>query len=311
MKYLITGGAGFIGSHLSEQLLATGHTITCVDNFLTGSRKNIAHLLKNSSFRLVEADCSKPLAQLDPHEVIIHLASPASPPKYQKYPIETLLVNSIGTYELLKLAHWWQARFMFASTSEVYGDPLEHPQKETYWGNVNPAGPRSCYDEGKRVGEAFVYTYCTKFNLDTRVIRIFNTYGPRMDIDDGRVVTNFIAQILRKQPLTIYGDGSQSRSFCYVSDLVAGIIKVVESEKAKGETINLGNPTEHTISEFAKIIKELAHYEGELVNSKLPEDDPKLRRPDITKAQNLLGWQPQITLTEGLKKTLAFFQNPA
>jgi len=311
MKFLITGGAGFIGSHLCDQLLEMGHGVTCVDNFLTGSRKNIAHLVNNPNFRLVEADCSKPLTQFSPHEVIIHLASPASPPKYQQYPIETLLVNSIGTYELLKLAYIWQARFVFASTSEVYGDPLEHPQKETYWGNVNPAGARSCYDEGKRVGEAFVYTYRTKFNLDTRVIRIFNTYGPRMDIDDGRVVTNFISQIIRKQPLTIYGDGSQSRSFCYVSDLVAGIIKVVESENAKGETINLGNPTEHTISEFAKIIKELAHYEGELVNSKLPEDDPKLRRPDIAKAQSLLDWQPQVSLTEGLQKTLIYFQNAA
>ena len=311
MKFLITGGAGFIGSHLCDQLLEAGHTITCVDNFLTGSRKNIAHLVSNPSFRLVEADCSKPLTQLDPHEIIIHLASPASPPKYQKYPIETLLVNSIGTYELLKLAHLWQARFVFASTSEVYGDPLEHPQKETYWGNVNPSGPRSCYDEGKRCGEAFCYTYLKKYGVDVRVIRIFNTYGPRMDIDDGRVVTNFIGQTIRKQPLTIYGDGSQTRSFCFISDLVAGIVAVVESEKARGEIINLGNPTEHTIAEFAQIIKDLAHYEGELLNSELPEDDPKLRRPDIGKAQTLLGWESRVTLTEGLKKTLAYFQSLA
>lgn len=308
MRYLVTGGAGFIGSHLCDRLIAEGHKVICVDNLLTGSKKNITHLLKNSSFTFLEHDCSQPLPDDLDVNTIYHLASPASPPKYQQFAVETLLVNTAGTYYLLEKAKRWRAKFVFASTSEVYGDPKVHPQKETYWGHVNPTGIRACYDEGKRVGEAFVMTYLRKFALDTRIIRIFNTYGPRMDIDDGRVVTNFIKQILEKKPLTIYGQGTQTRSFCYISDLVEGMMLFTENATCRGEIINLGNPQEQTILEFAQVLKELTGYQGDFVYRKLPIDDPQRRQPDITKARQLLGWEPNVMLNEGLELTLEYFK---
>lgn len=244
MKCLVTGGAGFIGSHLCDWLVAEGNDVICVDNLLTGNKRNITQLLTHPRFRFIQADCSKPLTEVTSADVIYHLASPASPPKYQKYFLETMLVNTYGTYLLLEQARKWKAKFLFASTSEAYGDPLIHPQPETYWGNVNPNGVRSCYDESKRMGEAFVMSYVRNFNMDARIVRLFNTYGPRMDIDDGRVVTNFIKQILRRLPLTVHGKGTQTRSFCYISDMVEGIVKVAQSEVARGEVINLGNTEE-------------------------------------------------------------------
>ena len=308
MKCLVTGGAGFIGSHLCDRLLADGHSVVCVDNLITGSKDNVSHLLTHPQFSFLEADVSLPLPDSVRAQLIFHFASPASPPKYQRFPIETLLVNSIGTYHLLEKAKSWQARFVYASTSEVYGDPKEHPQRETYWGNVNPIGPRSCYDESKRVGESFVSTYTRTFHLDGRIVRIFNTYGPRMDIDDGRIVTNFIKQILSRTPLTIQGDGSQTRSFCYISDLIEGIMSVFTTPAAQGEVINLGNPEEKTILELLDLIKKVSHYSGETVFLPLPEDDPLRRKPDITKAQNLLHWEAKVGLEEGLTKTLEYFK---
>lgn len=237
-----------------------------------------------------------------------HLASPASPPKYQQFALETLLVNTIGTYYLLERARQAKARFIYASTSEIYGDPLEHPQTEDYWGNVNPVGPRACYDESKRAGETFVSTYVYKMHLDCRIMRIFNTYGPRMDIDDGRVVTNFIKQILEKQPLEIYGDGNQTRSFCYVSDLVEAIYHIAFSDKAKGEIFNIGNPDEYTINQLAQLLMKQANYSGPLTTKPLPQDDPKRRKPDISKMKRFFGWEPKINIEAGLKKTLEYFQ---
>ena len=307
MKCLVTGGAGFIGSHLCDRLITEGHEVVCVDNLITGNKDNISQLISNAHFEFLESDCTQNLDTSFKAEAIFHLASPASPPKYQQYPIETLLVNTLGTKQLLDLARQWGARMLFASTSEVYGDPLEHPQKETYWGNVNPNGPRSCYDEGKRAGEAFVASYVRKFGVDCRVVRIFNTFGPRMDIDDGRVVTNFIKQILTQQALTIYGDGLQTRSFCYVSDLVSGLIAALQIG-IKGEVYNLGNPEEKSILEFAQFIKEITNYHGEFVHVDLPQDDPQMRQPDITKAKTTLKWEPQVSLTEGLQKTIAYFK---
>ncbi len=308
MKCLVTGGAGFIGSFLCDRLLAEGHDVICVDNLITGRKKNIEHLLKHASFRFIEHDVSLPLPDEISANAIFHFASPASPPKYQQFPVETLLVNSQGTYLLLEKARKWQAKFIFASTSEVYGDPLEHPQKETYWGHVNPTGPRSCYDESKRVGEAFVTTFIRKYDIDARIARIFNTYGPRMDIDDGRIVTNFIKQILSQAPLTIHGDGTQTRSFCFISDLIEGIYALFNSPRARGEIVNLGNPNEQTVLEFAKTIKKITGYNGSFIYLPLPQDDPQRRKPDITKASQLLSWQPKVTLEEGLKKTLDYFQ---
>lgn len=308
MKSLVTGGAGFIGSHLCDRLLTEGHDVVCADNLITGSKKNIAHLFKNPHFTFVEHDCIQPLSRQKELKAIFHFASPASPPKYQQYPIETLLVNTAGTYNLLELARAQHAVFIFASTSEAYGDPEEHPQKETYVGHVNPVGARACYDEAKRAGEAFVSSYVRKFGLDGRIIRIFNTYGPRMDIDDGRVVTNFIKQILTRQPLTINGEGTQTRSFCYIDDLVTGIVAVFNTVALKGEVVNLGNPEEMTIVELANILKSMTQYTGELKYQNLPSDDPARRRPDITKAKQLLNWQPTISLEEGLRKTLEHFK---
>ncbi len=307
MKCLVAGGAGFIGSHLCEKLLQLGHDVICVDNLITSTEKNIVHLQANPHFRFVKHDITKLLPADITADIIFHLASPASPPKYAKYAIETLLVNTYGTYLLLEKSVSWPARFIFASTSEVYGDPLEHPQKETYWGNVNPVGERSCYDESKRAGEAMVMSYFRNKKVDVTILRIFNTFGPRMDLEDGRVVTNFIKQIKSQQPLTLYGDGSQTRSFCYISDMIEGIVRVLQTKNLSGQIINLGNPEEITVSDLAKRLMKLADYSGKISYTDLPPDDPVRRKPDISQAQRLLNWQPQISLDEGLKKTLAYY----
>ncbi|RJR29532.1 SDR family oxidoreductase [Candidatus Microgenomates bacterium] len=309
MKCLVTGGAGFIGSHLCDSLLAAGHSVVALDSLITGSRENVSHLAGNPHFQFMEHNVVEDLPDsIGPIQAIFHFASPASPPKYQAYPLDTLLANTVGTHKLLMKAKDWGAIFLYASTSEVYGNPLEHPQKETYWGNVNPNGPRSCYDEAKRCGEAWVATYVRNYNLDARIVRIFNTYGPRMDIDDGRVITNFIKQILRQEPLTIYGSGDQTRSFCFVTDLVEGIMALFSHPKMKGEVVNLGTSEEKTVKQIASMLSKIARYKGELVYKPLPEDDPVRRKPDLTKAKKMLGFKPQVALTQGLTKTLSYFK---
>jgi len=312
MNILITGGAGFIGSHLCRTLLDKGYRVICVDNLLTGSKQNISELLDNDRFTFIKHDITidfqKIVPQLGSVNQIYHLASPASPVAYQKYPIETIHVNTLGTYFLLKLAYAVGAKFLFTSTSEVYGDPLEHPQKETYKGNVNSFGARSCYDESKRCGEAYVYTFATKFNVDTRIVRIFNTYGPRMEKNDGRVISNFVNQAIGNQPITIQGEGNQTRSFCYVSDMVEGIIRAMEAENTKSEVINLGNTDERTVNEIADLIIKLSGSTSKKSYKELPSDDPARRQPDITKAKTLLGWEPKVQLDEGLKKTITYFK---
>lgn len=314
VKCLIAGGAGFIGSHLCEAILTKDLEVICLDNFITGKRENIEILTNNPSFHLIEGDITKPLDKtiqslISGVQFVYHLASPASPFQYQKYPTETLLANSLGTSNLLEIAKANGAKFLYASSSEVYGNPQQHPQRESYWGNVNPIGVRSCYDEGKRFGEAMVVAYIRKDDLDARIVRIFNTYGPRMDKDDGRVVSNFTVQAIAGMPITVYGDGSQTRSFCYVDDLVRGLIVLMENEKARGEVFNLGNPEEHTILEFAQMIKELTGSVSEIKFTDLPEDDPTRRQPDITRAKQILDWTPKVSLKEGLKKTIAYFRS--
>ncbi len=308
---LVTGGAGFIGSHLCDRLLAQGYSVICVDNFLTGRKENLADALKNPQFRLIEHDVIQPLTkqQIDNVTHIFHLASPASVIDYQKYPEETAIVNSTGTRNMLDLARQTGAKFLFASTSEVYGDPKEHPQKETYWGNVNPVGTRACYDESKRFGEMMTMLYIRRDGLDGRIIRIFNTYGPRMRPDDGRVISNFINQAIKKEPITVYGDGTQTRSFCYVSDLVEGIMGAMFTGDTRGEVINLGNPEEYRMIDLAKKIKDMTGTTSEVVFKQLPPDDPEVRRPDITKAKTLLLWQPKVSVTEGLRKTIAYYRS--
>lgn len=313
---VVAGGAGFIGSNLCEILLQTGYSVICVDNLLTGSRKNISELEKNNRFEFIEHDITQELPQdllTAEINIIYHLASPASPNKksprsYINYPVESLLVNSLGTFNLLELAKTKMAKFLFASSSEVYGDPTESPQKESYRGNVNPNGERSVYDEAKRFGEAMTFAYIRKQNVDARVIRIFNTYGPKMQPDDGRVVSNFIAQALQGKPITVYGDGKQTRSFCFISDMIKAIILTMESDKTKGEVINLGNPDEREILEIATIVKEMTGSSSDIQFEDLPEDDPKRRLPDISKAKNLLGWSPAISLKAGLEKTIEYFK---
>lgn len=309
MKCLVTGGAGFIGSHLCEQLLLDNHEVIAIDNEVTGSFKNIAHLVKNKNFQYIKHDCTRPLSDTLKSDAIFHFASPASPPKYIKIPIETLLVNTFGTYLLLEKAKDWSAQFIFASTSEIYGDPRQHPQKESYWGNVNPNGSRSCYDEAKRAGEAFVMSFVRKYKIRAQIIRIFNTYGPRMDINDGRVITNFINQIQNDSDLTIQGDGNQTRSFCYISDLIEGIIKVFNAQLSPGTVLNLGNTKEYKIIEIADELIKLAGYPRKYTFINLPEDDPQRRKPDITQAKKLIGWEPKISLQDGLVKTLAYFKS--
>jgi dTDP-glucose 4,6-dehydratase len=306
VRTLITGGAGFIGSHLCERFLARGDEVVCVDNLITGSLGNVEHLRGNDRFSFIRHDISHPLEIDGPIDNVLHFASPASPVDYLQYPIQTLKVGSLGTHNTLGLAKLKEARYLVASTSEVYGDPEVHPQREDYWGHVNSVGVRGVYDEAKRFSEAMVMAYHRYHGVNTRIIRIFNTYGPRMRLDDGRVLPNFMGQALRGEPLTVYGDGSQTRSFCYVDDLVDGIEKLLFTDFH--EPVNLGNPAEITILEFAKEILALSGSNSRIEYRPLPQDDPKLRRPDITRARTLLGWQPRIDRHEGLKRTLAYFQ---
>jgi UDP-glucuronate decarboxylase len=302
---LVAGAAGFIGSHLCDRLLADGHHVTGVDNLVTGRLCNIEHLRAEPRFDFIEHDIVEPLSlQVDQ---IYHLASPASPVGYMQHPIETHLTNSIGTYNLLRLAHDVKARLLFASTSEAYGDPLEHPQRETYHGNVNPVGPRSCYDESKRFGESITMEFVRHFGLDARIIRIFNTYGPRNDPKDGRMIPNFIMRTLVGEPLVIFGDGSQTRAICYVSDLVTGIVLAMETPNTTGEVINLGNPDERSVEEIGRLISELCGSESSVQFEPARPDDPVRRCPDITKAKSLLNWEPNVTAREGLQRTIEYF----
>jgi len=319
MKHVfITGGAGFIGSHLARRLVARGERVIVLDNFLTGNRNNVSDLLLNPHFTLIDFDVTHVFDPksygIDHIDAIYHLASPASPNKQSKrsyiaFPIETLLVNSIGTYHMLRLAREYNAKFLDASTSEVYGDPEVSPQPETYFGNVNPIGVRSVYDEGKRFGEAMTMAFYRTYSANVRIVRIFNTYGPQMMPDDGRVVSNFIVQALKGENMTVYGDGSQTRSFCFVSDMVEGLVRAMENEETEGNVFNLGNPDERTILEVATIVKELTGSESEIGCEPLPEDDPKKRKPDITEAKEKLGWEPQVSFEEGLKKTIEYFKS--
>ncbi len=306
---VITGGAGFIGSHLCEALLEIGHKVFCVDNLLTGSEKNTEALKANPDFTFIKWDVTNDMPVIPAVDYVFHLASPASVPDYQKYDEETALVNSIGTRNLLKFTKAYKAKFLFTSTSEVYGDPKEHPQKETYWGNVNPNGVRACYDESKRFGEMITMLYIRNRGVDGRIARIFNTYGPKMRKDDGRVISNLINQALEGKPLTIYGEGKQTRSFCYVSDQVAGLVAMMFGSNTTGEVVNIGNPEEYTMIDLANKIKTMTASKSEIVYAELPTDDPTQRRPDITKAQTLLGWKPLVSVDEGLKKTIEYYKN--
>lgn len=306
MRVLITGGAGFLGSHLCDRFLSHGHQVIAMDNLITGSTANIEHLAANDNFRFIKQDVTEYLYVEGPLDVVLHFASPASPNDYMEYPIQTLKVGALGTHKSLGLARAKGARYLLASTSEVYGDPLEHPQSEGYWGNVNPIGPRGVYDEAKRFAEALTMAYHRYHGLDTRIARIFNTYGPRMRLDDGRVVPNFLGQALRGEPLTIYGDGTQTRSFCYVSDMIEGIEKLLFSHEA--EPVNLGNPEEMSILELAHLINEMTDNKAGVVFRALPPDDPHVRRPDTTRARRALDWGPKIGLEEGLKLTISWFR---
>ena len=303
---VVTGGAGFLGSHLCERLLAEGHRVVCVDNLVTGRRENIAHLEEDSRFRFLEHDVSRPFSLDEKVDRILHFASPASPIDYLELPIQTLKVGSLGTHNTLGLARAHGARYLLASTSEVYGDPLVHPQPETYWGNVNPVGPRGVYDEAKRFAEAMVMAYHRVHGLDTRIVRIFNTYGPRMRLRDGRVVPAFMQQALLGEPMTVFGDGSQTRSFCYVSDLVEGIYSLLESDLH--DPCNIGNPHEMTVLQFAERIREATGSSSQIAYRDLPVDDPKTRQPDITLARQRLGWEPVVSLEEGLDRTVEYFR---
>jgi UDP-glucuronate decarboxylase len=305
-RVVVTGGAGFIGSHLCGALLNQGHEVLCVDNFYTGNKRNILPLLSNHFFEVVRHDITFPL-YLEADE-IYNLACPASPIHYQRDPVQTTKVNVHGAINMLGLAKRLGARILQASTSEVYGDPHQHPQSETYWGNVNPVGLRSCYDEGKRCAETLFFDYHRQHRLPIKVARIFNTYGPNMQPNDGRVVSNFILQALRKEPITIYGDGSQTRSFCYVDDLVQGLLLMMGSPKTVTGPVNLGNPIETTIMELARLIVELSNSPSDIIFKPLPSDDPQRRKPDIHKAQEILGWSPQAELTDGLERTIAYFE---
>jgi len=305
MRIIVTGGAGFIGSHLCRALLDQKHEVICIDNLYTGSKKNIQTLLKNPKFQFVQQDIVEPFDETA--DQIYNLACPASPIQYQKDPVYTFKTSVIGTHTMLELAHSCKARFLQASTSEVYGDPAQHPQKESYWGNVNPIGIRSCYDEGKRAAETLCMDFHRQYKVDLRIARIFNTYGPNMAPDDGRVVSNFIVQALQNKPITVYGDGSQTRSFCYVSDLINGLIKLMNSNVMG--PVNLGNPDEFTINELAKEVIKITKSKSKIVYKPLPEDDPKQRKPDITLAKAKLGWVPKVPLKEGLKYTIEYFKS--
>jgi len=305
-RALITGGAGFLGSHLCDLFLSRGHEVICVDNFLTGSPQNIKHLFGREGFSFIKHDVTNYLFVEGKVDYVLHFASPASPIDYLEKPIQTLKVGSLGSHITLGVAKEKGARFLIASTSEVYGDPLIHPQKEDYWGNVNPVGPRGVYDEAKRFAEAMTMAYHRFHGVETRIVRIFNTYGERMRVNDGRVVPAFISQALRNEPLTVFGDGSQTRSFCYVSDLIEGIYRLLMSNESN--PTNIGNPNEMTVLQFAQEIKRLTGTSAPIEFRPLPEDDPKIRRPDITKARSLLQWEPVVPLEEGLKRTIEYFR---
>jgi len=307
MQTVITGGAGFVGSHLCERFLAEGHDVICVDNLITGALANIDHLRGNPRFRFLYHNISDPLLLDGAIDNVLHFASPASPVDYLRHPIATLKVGSLGTHNTLGLAKLKKARYLLASTSEVYGDPEQHPQREEYWGHVNPIGVRGVYDEAKRFAEAMTMAYHRSHGVNTHICRIFNTYGERMRLDDGRVLPNFMGQALRGEPLTVYGDGSQTRSFCYVSDLVEGIYRLLFVDFH--EPVNLGNPNEVTIQEFAEEIIALTGSKGSVICKPLPQDDPKVRRPDITRARQLLGWEPKVDRHEGLRRTLEHFRH--
>ena len=306
MRVLITGAAGFLGSHLCDRFLADGHSVVGLDNFITGNPENIAHLMGETTFEFIQHNISTFTYVAGPLDGVLHFASPASPVDYLEYPIATLKVGALGTHNALGLAKAKGARFFLASTSEVYGDPKVHPQPESYWGNVNPIGPRGVYDEAKRYAEAMTMAYHRYHGMDTRIVRIFNTYGPRMRPRDGRVVSNFIVQALTEQPLTIYGDGSQTRSFCYVSDEVEGIYRLFM--RGDNEPTNIGNPNEFTVAELAELVIELTGTTSKVENRELPVDDPKVRQPDISKARTKLGWEPQVSLREGVSRTIEYFR---
>jgi dTDP-glucose 4,6-dehydratase len=307
MRTLITGGAGFVGSHLCERFLKEGHQVLCVDNTITGSIGNIEHLRGNTEFEFRRHDISHPLEVDGPVDNILHFASPASPVDYLRHPIHTLKVGSLGTHNTLGLAKLKKSHYLLASTSEVYGDPELHPQREDYWGHVNPIGVRGVYDEAKRFAEAMTMAYYRSHHVNTHIVRIFNTYGERMRLDDGRVVPNLMGQALRGEPMTVYGDGSQTRSFCYVADLVEGIYRLLTTDFH--EPVNIGNPNEVSILDFAKEIQELSGTASQIVFKPLPQDDPKVRRPDITRARQLLGWEPRVERREGMRRTLEYFRN--
>jgi dTDP-glucose 4,6-dehydratase len=305
-RALITGGAGFLGSHLCELFLSRGHEVICMDNFITGSPDNIKHLFGTDGFSFIKQDVTQYIHIDGPLDYVLHFASPASPIDYLEKPIQTLKVGSLGTHKTLGVAKDKGARYLLASTSETYGDPLVHPQREDYWGNVNPVGPRGVYDEAKRFAEAMTMAYHRFHGVETRIVRIFNTYGERMRVNDGRVVPAFIAQALRNEPLTVFGDGSQTRSFCYVSDLIEGIYRLLMSDDA--QPTNIGNPAEMTVLQFAEEIKRLTGTSAPIEFRPLPEDDPKIRRPDITKARTLLRWEPVVPLEDGLARTIDYFR---
>jgi len=306
MRIVVSGAAGFVGSHFCDRLLAEGHTVVALDNYLTGRPRNLEHLGREPRFQFVEQDITLPFSIDGDVDAVANMASPASPKDYLEFPVETLDVGSIGTRRMLDLAREKNARFLLTSTSECYGDPLVHPQVETYWGNVNPVGPRSCYDESKRFAEAMTMAYHRKHGVRTTIARIFNTYGPRMKLDDGRVVPAFMDQALRGEPMTVFGDGKQTRSFCYVSDLVDGLYRLMMSDERY--PVNLGNPLEMTVLEFAGYIRDLTGASSEIIFQPLPQDDPKQRKPDITKAQTILGWEPVVPLEDGLRRTVEYFR---
>jgi dTDP-glucose 4,6-dehydratase len=307
LRFLVSGSAGFIGSHLCDRLLSEDHSVLALDNLITGHRRNLAHLTSNPKFAFVEHDVCQPVLFPGPFDAVLHLASLASPVDYLKHPIETLESGSTATRNLLEIARRDNARFLLSSTSECYGDPAVHPQVETYWGNVNPVGPRSCYDESKRFAEAMTMAYHRTYRVRTTIARIFNTYGPRMALNDGRVVPGFIGQALRGEPLTVFGDGLQTRSFCYVSDLVEGLYRLLFSEERY--PVNLGNPVEWRILDFAVLIQRIIGSAQPVRHLPLPDDDPRRRRPDISKARSLLGWEPKVGLDEGLRLTIDYFRN--
>ena len=305
-RIAVTGGAGFVGSHLCERLLNDGHEVVCLDNFFTGTRKNVEHLLDHHSFELVRHDVVQPIViEVDQ---IFHLACPASPVHYQRNPVRTIRTAVQGTLNMLDMAREVRARIMIASTSEIYGDPLEHPQRETYWGHVNPIGPRACYDEGKRCAEALTVSYKQQYGIETRIARIFNTYGPRMHPNDGRVVSNFIVQAMRGEPITVYGDGQQTRSFCYVHDLIEGFVRLMNLNVDPGP-MNLGNPRELTVLDLAKMTIAQLGSKSPLVREPLPADDPVRRKPDITRAEEILKWRPEVAIEEGLARTIDYFRS--